>query len=237
VAAFYSSVVERTVRTDSLVTAELAKIMENTFRHVNIALVNEMAMTAQALGISVWDVLDAADTKPYGYMRFEPGPGVGGHCLPIDPAYLSWQVERELGHSFRFIELANDVNSHMPHHVVERIDRMLNSARLSVNGSRILVLGIAYKRDTPDLRESPALKLIELLRKRGADVSVCDPWVDPDSYSAVGWSPDSPHSIGEFDLVVLVTDHSQFDDALIADAKRVLDCRHHFAPAAQVEYL
>ena len=235
--AFYSSIVDRTVRTRSLVTAELAKITENTFRHVNIALVNEMAMTAQALGISVWDVLDAADTKPYGFMRFNPGPGVGGHCLPIDPAYLSWQVERELGHSFRFIELANDINSHMPHHVVDRVDRVLNNARRSVNGARILVLGVAYKRDTPDLRESPAVILIELLHKRGADVSVFDPWVDPADYPAAAWNPESGCPIGEFDVVVLATDHSQFDDDLVANAERVLDCRHHFRPATQVEYL
>ncbi len=235
--AFYRSVVDRTVRTRSLVTAELAKITENTFRHVNIALVNEMAMTAQALGISVWDVLDAADTKPYGFMRFNPGPGVGGHCLPIDPAYLSWQVERELGHSFRFIELANDVNSHMPHHVVDRIDRLLNNARLSVNGARILVLGVAYKRDTPDLRESPAVILVELLHKRGADVSVFDPWVNPADYPATAWNPENGRPICDFDVVVLATDHTQFDDELVADAKRVLDCRHHFRPAAQVEYL
>ena len=232
--AFYSTVVRTTVRTSSLMTAELAKIVENTFRHVNIAMVNEMAMMAEALGISIWDVLDAADTKPYGFMKFTPGPGVGGHCLPVDPAYLSWRVERELGQPFRFIELANDVNFHMPHHVVDRTARMLNAGCKAVNGSKVLVLGLAYKAGTADVRESPSFKVIELLERRGAVVSLADPWADPARFPVRTWSPkDGP--ISDFDIVVLLTDHAEFTDDLIKDATRVLDCRNHFAPASNVE--
>ena len=233
--AFYRSVVDKTVPTASMATAELAKIVENTFRHVNIALVNEMAMMAEALGISIWDVLDAADTKPYGFMKFSPGPGVGGHCLPIDPAYLSWQVERELGRPFRFIELANDVNFHMPHHVTDRAARMLNVASRSVNGSKVLVLGLAYKAGTADVRESPSFKVIEQLSKGGAQISLYDPWVDDALYPVPTWNQLMP--IREFDLVVLLTDHPEFTDELVAKATRVLDCRNHLTAASNVERL
>jgi UDP-N-acetyl-D-glucosamine dehydrogenase len=202
---------------------------------VNIALANELAMVARALGISIWDVIDAAATKPYGFMAFTPGPGVGGHCLPIDPAYLSWQVERALGQSFRFIDLANDVNSHMPHHVVERVTGMLNTARLSVNGARILVLGLAYKAGTSDIRESPSLKVIELLTQRGAEISVLDPWVDPKLFPAPACNP--LVEIRDYDLVVLLTDHEVFTDELAAHATRVLDCRRHLKPSSHIEYL
>ena len=234
---FYRSVVAVTVRTSCIATAELAKIVENTFRHVNIALVNEMAMVSEALGISIWDVLDAASTKPYGFMKFTPGPGVGGHCLPIDPAYLSWQVNRELGQPFRFIELANDVNFRMPHHVVERATRLLNEQCKSVNGSRILILGLAYKAGTADVRESPSLRVVELLQRHGALVSVADPRVDSALSPAVPWQPDTGRPIAEFDLVVLLTDHSEFDDALVSDASLVFDTRHHLRAAPNVRYL
>src|SRR4029079_14859767 len=137
--------------------------LENTFRHVNIALVNELSMFAADLGIDVRDAIDAASTKPFGYMRFTPGPGVGGHCLPIDPSYLSWRVKRSLGQSFRFVELANDVNDHMPDYVGRRIIRALNRAEKSVRGSRILLLGLAFKKNTGDARESPSLRLADLL--------------------------------------------------------------------------
>jgi UDP-N-acetyl-D-glucosamine dehydrogenase len=232
---FYRSVVDKTVPTASLATAELAKIVENTFRHVNIALVNEMAMMADALGISIWDVLDAAETKPYGFMKFTPGPGVGGHCLPIDPAYLSWRVERELGQPFRFIELANDINFHMPHHVTDRAARMLNVASRSVNGSKVLVLGLAYKAGTGDVRESPSFKVVELLIKGGAQVSLADEWADPAAFPVPAWDRSTP--IEEFDLVVLLTDHPEFTDELVAKATRVLDCRNHFTAASNVERL
>ncbi|MBA3653039.1 MAG: nucleotide sugar dehydrogenase, partial [Actinobacteria bacterium] len=154
---FYRTIVERTVLVSTPKEAELAKLLENTFRHVNIALVNEIAMFAADLGIDVWEAIDAATTKPFGFMRFTPGPGVGGHCLPIDPSYLSWRVRDRLGHSFRFVELANDVNDHMPDFVVRRITAALNTRKQSVNGSRVLLLGLAYKKNTGDARESPAL--------------------------------------------------------------------------------
>jgi len=235
VEGFYRTVVDTVVRTPSLAVAEMAKVVENTFRHVNIGLVNEMAMMAEALGISIWDVLDAADTKPYGFMKFTPGPGVGGHCLPIDPAYLSWQVERELGQPFRFIELAQDVNSHMPHHVVDRVAKMLNIACRSVNGSKILVLGLAYKAGTADTRESPSRKVIELLTKRGAQVSLHDPWVGEKLYPVPAWNRMVP--IREFDLVVLLTNHDEFTDELVSTATRVFDTRDHFALASNIERL
>ncbi|MGH9282287.1 MAG: nucleotide sugar dehydrogenase, partial [Acidimicrobiales bacterium] len=156
VQGFYDTIVARTVAVSGTKEAELTKLLENTFRHVNIALVNELAMFASDLGIDVWESIDAAATKPFGYLRFEPGPGVGGHCLPIDPSYLSWRVRRRLGQSFRFVELANDVNDHMPDYVARRLLAALNRRRLALNGSRVLVLGLAYKRNTSDARESPA---------------------------------------------------------------------------------
>ena len=150
--------------------AELTKLLENTFRHVNIALVNELAMFARDLGIDVWEAIDAASTKPFGYMRFTPGPGVGGHCLPIDPSYLSWQVERSLGQTFRFVELANDVNEHMPDYVVRRAQALLNEHRMAVNGSTILVYGLAYKANTSDARETPSRPIITQLQELGAEL-------------------------------------------------------------------
>ncbi len=159
----------------------MAKLVENTFRHVNIALVNEIAMFAHELGIDVWEAIDAASTKPFGFMRFTPGPGVGGHCLPIDPSYLSWRVERVLGHNFRFVELANDINGHMPDHVVHRITMALNARRRAVNGSRILLLGLAYKKNTGDARESPAVRVAQLLAELGAEVRGADPYTVEDT--------------------------------------------------------
>ena len=172
---FYDTVVDTTIPVASPREAELAKLLENTFRHVNIALVNEVAMFAHEFGIDVWEAIDAASTKPFGFMRFTPGPGVGGHCLPIDPSYLSWRVERALGHNFRFVELANDINNHMPDHVVRRITMALNARRCAVNGSRILLLGLAYKKNTGDARESPAVRVAQLLASMGAEVRGADP--------------------------------------------------------------
>ncbi|MDQ1375083.1 MAG: UDP-N-acetyl-D-glucosamine dehydrogenase, partial [Actinomycetota bacterium] len=153
---FYDSIVDRTVPVSTPKEAELTKLLENTFRHVNIALVNELAMFAADLGIDVWEAIDAASTKPFGYLPFTPGPGVGGHCLPIDPSYLSWRVRRTLGHSFRFVELANDVNDHMPDYVVRRIGVSFNARGQAVNNRRILLLGLSYKRNTGDARETPS---------------------------------------------------------------------------------
>lgn len=227
--AFYSKLVNETVPLASTAEAELVKLLENTFRHVNIALVNEVARFAHGLGIDVWRAIDAAATKPYGFMRFTPGPGVGGHCLPIDPSYLSWQVRRQLGHAFRFVELANDVNAHMPDYVVDRIVLMLNRARLAVNGSRILLLGLAYKAGTADSRESPSRAIADRLTALGADLRLCDPHVaaleDP---SWPGLVPFDEEQLASADVVVLLVDHHEFDPQLIAShARSVFDTRGH----------
>ena len=180
VTAFYDTLVEQTVPVSGTREAELTKLIENTFRHVNIALVNELAMFAGELGIDVWESIDAASSKPFGYMPFKPGPGVGGHCLPIDPSFLSWRVKRTLGHQFRFVELANDVNEHMPDYVVRRTILGLNREQKSVAGSRILLLGLTYKRNTRDDRESPARAVAEQLIALGADVYAADPHAVPE---------------------------------------------------------
>ena len=237
--AFYQSIVDHTVLVSTPAAAEMAKLLENTFRHVNIALVNELAMYAADLGIDVWEAIDAASTKPFGFMRFTPGAGVGGHCLPIDPSYLSWTVRQRLGRSFRFVELANDVNEHMPDYVASRIAAALNRRGQAVSRSKILVLGLAYKRNSSDARESPSVALLERLVQEGADVSVADPHV-------VETRPISPDirrvdadlaEVRRADLVVLVTDHDAFDYELIASqAGWVLDTRHRMR-GPRVEYL
>ncbi len=234
---FYSRLVERTVRVSGPKVGELTKLLENTFRHVNIALVNEMAMFAGELGIDIWEAIDTASTKPFGYMRFVPGPGVGGHCLPIDPSYLSWRVKRALGQNFRFVELANDVNDHMPDYVVRRLIVALNGRRLSVNGSRILLLGLAYKANTSDARESPAVAIADRLQALGGEVRIADPHV-PESTSERFTRVDlSADEIAAADVVVLVTDHDAFDlDEVTRHARLVLDTRHRLT-GEQVEHL
>jgi UDP-N-acetyl-D-glucosamine dehydrogenase len=239
--AFYRDIVEVTVPVASPREAELTKLLENTFRHVNIALVNELAMFAHDLDIDVWQAIEAASTKPFGYMRFTPGPGVGGHCLPIDPSYLSWRVKRQLGQPFRFVELANDVNDHMPNYVVQRATAALNAERKSVNGSRILVLGLAYKQNTGDARESPSIRIVQLLGQLGAHVRAVDPHVNPaalresDAFPAI-LTDLSSAEVSEADLVVLLVDHTAFDYSLLADA-RVLDTRNVVPRADKVELL
>lgn len=226
--AFYDTVVDRTVVVSSPREAELAKLVENTFRHVNIALVNELAMYAHDLGIDVWEAIDAASTKPFGFMRFTPGPGVGGHCLPIDPSYLSWRVERALGKSFRFVELANDINSHMPDYVVHRIMMSFNAQGRPVKGAQILLLGLAYKKNTGDARESPAVRVSELLAAMGAELRVADPYV-VEATAMDGMVPrvePTPAELAAADAVVLLTDHEAFDLSEIRrHAKFVFDCR------------
>jgi UDP-N-acetyl-D-glucosamine dehydrogenase len=223
---FYDTVVEQTVPVSSPKEAELSKLLENTFRHVNIALVNELAMFANDLGIDVWEAIDAASTKPFGFMRFTPGPGVGGHCLPIDPSYLSWQVKQALGQSFRFVELANDVNDHMPDYVVRRVTASLNDQRMAVNGSRVLLLGLAYKKDTGDARESPAPRVARLLAGMGADVRVADPHVESAPPAGTRLVDVTAEELRDADLVVVLTDHEAFDYDLVEQhARRVLDCR------------
>ena len=239
VQGFYDSVVERTVAVSGCKEAELTKLLENTFRHINIALVNELAMFAGDLGIDVWEAIDAASTKPFGFLRFTPGPGVGGHCLPIDPSYLSWRVRRALGQPFRFVELANDVNDHMPDYVVRRLIVGLNRRRQAVNGSRVLLLGLAYKRNSGDDRESPALVVAERLLSLGADVRVADPHVLEDHLDGhVRRVEATAEEVAAADAVILLTDHDAFDlEAVAAHARYVLDTRHRLAPGEGVEYL
>lgn len=225
---FFSRLVEQTVRVSGTREAELTKLLENTFRHVNIALVNELAMFAHDLGIDIWEAIDAASTKPFGYMRFTPGPGVGGHCLPIDPTYLSWQIERRLGQTFRFVELANDVNSHMPNYVVQRVQRLLNDLEMSVKGSSVLVFGLAYKANTGDARETPSEPICRLLIELGAKVLVVDPHVRDEQFP-IGCTRafGTVEEINSSDLVLYLVDHDEFDtEALSASTTRVLDCRH-----------
>ncbi len=235
---FYDRIVERTVAVSGCKEAELTKLLENTFRHVNIALVNELAMFAADLGIDVWEAIDAASTKPFGYLRFTPGPGVGGHCLPIDPSYLSWRVRQRLGQSFRFVELANDVNDHMPDYVVRRLTVALNSQRRSVNGSRILLLGLAYKRNTSDARESPALVVAERLLALGADVRAVDPHVAMGQVDArIARVELSGEELAAADAVVVLVDHDAFDlEAVANEGRYVLDTRRCIA-GEHVEHL
>ena len=216
--AFYSSLIERTVPVSGTKEAELTKLLENTFRHVNIALVNELAVFAHQLDINIWESIDAASSKPFGFMAFTPGPGVGGHCLPVDPSYLSWQVRRTLGQSFRFIELANDVNEHMPNHVVTRLAALLNDERKAVRGSKVLLLGLAYKRDTNDIRESPSLKIVELLTALGADILAVDDLIDDSRWPAgVTRVALTDETLADVDAALVVTAHSDQPYHLLVD--------------------
>jgi UDP-N-acetyl-D-mannosaminuronic acid dehydrogenase/UDP-N-acetyl-D-glucosamine dehydrogenase len=225
VRGFYDTVVDTTVPVSSPKEAELTKLLENTFRHVNIALVNELAMFAHELGIDVWEAIDAASSKPFGFMPFTPGPGVGGHCLPIDPSYLSWQVKQSLGQAFRFVELANDINDHMPDYVVQRISASLNRQRKPFNGSRILLLGMDYTNNTGYARESPGPRVARLLAAMGAEVMVSDPYVDVPPAGTTQVEP-AQAELAATDLVVVLTDHDAFDfDLVEAHAPHVLDCR------------
>jgi len=229
ISAFYGSVVDRVVPVSDCKVAELAKLLENTFRHVNIALVNELAVFAHDLGIDVWEAIDAASSKPFGYLRFVPGPGVGGHCLPIDPSYLSWRVQRTLGQSFRFVELANDINNHMPDYVVRRLVAALNRHRKPVNGSTVLLLGLAYKKNSGDARESPARRVASLLLDMGAEVRAADPHVVEDAQvdRRVVRVAATAEQIAAADAVVLLADHDVFDlDLVLEHAAYVLDTRH-----------
>jgi nucleotide sugar dehydrogenase len=228
VAAFYSRLVDTVVPVGSTAEAELVKLLENTFRHVNIALVNELAMFARDLGVDIWSAIEAAATKPYGFMPFTPGPGVGGHCLPIDPSYLAWRVERRLGHQFRFVELANDVNGGMPHYVVRRVQSLLNDDARSVKGARVLLVGLAYKAGTSDWRESPTTTVAMQLVGLGAEVRVHDAHV-PDDASL---GPEvlrvdcSVEELKAADLVVVLTPHEDLPyDDIATHAHLILDTR------------
>jgi UDP-N-acetyl-D-glucosamine dehydrogenase len=228
VEAFYGMLVDKTVPVGSTGEAELVKLLENTFRHVNVALVNELAVFARELGVDIWSAIDAATSKPFGYLRFTPGPGVGGHCLPIDPSYLAWRVERRVGHRFQFVELANDVNSRMPEYVVSRITSLLNEESKSVRGARILLLGLAYKPGTSDWRESPSMVIARQLHTLGADVRVHDPHV-PDSAVLVPALPRvgcDAQELHDADLVVILVDHEDLPyDEICEQASLVFDTK------------
>lgn len=233
-ARFYSTVIEHVYKVSSPEAAEMVKLHENTFRAVNIALANETALMCEKLGVNVWEVIDAAATKPFGFMPFYPGPGIGGHCIPLDPHYLSWKM-RTLDYRARFIELASEINASMPHHVVAQINDALNAERKSLNGSTVLVVGVAYKGDIDDVRESPALDIITLLRETGANVIFTDPYVETvrlegDTLTS---EPLTPELLAKTDCAVIATRHSNVDYDLLAGADiPVIDTRRALAQDA-----
>ena len=230
--ALYGSAITTIVPVSSTRVAEMVKLLENTFRAVNIGLVNELALMCDRMEIDVWEVVDAAKTKPFGFMAFYPGPGLGGHCIPIDPFYLSWKAKQS-GFDPRFIELAGHINGGMPHYVVDKVAEALNTKRKAINGSKVLIAGVAYKRDIDDMRESPALDVMGLLHARGAEVSYVDPHV-PEVHGRE-WSgrfdikavDAGRGSFGQYDCVVVITDHKAFDyDAMVAEADLIVDTRN-----------
>ena len=226
--AFYGRFIDTIVPVSTTRAAEMTKLLENIFRCVNIALVNELLMLSERMDINIWEVIDAAKTKPFGFMPFYPGPGLGGHCIPIDPFYLSWKA-REFDFHTEFIELAGKINENMPYHVVKRLMDALNVQRKALSGSRVMVLGVAYKPDIDDMRESPAIKVTELLLAKGADVVYHDPWVPQFTVdgSAVPGVAFTAEEIAACDAVVIVTNHRRVDYALVAEhAKIVLDTRN-----------
>jgi UDP-N-acetyl-D-glucosamine dehydrogenase len=239
--ALYQTAINTIVPVSSTSVAEMVKLLENTFRAVNIGLVNELALMCDRMNINVWEVVEAAKTKPFGFMAFYPGPGLGGHCIPIDPFYLSWKAKQS-GFDPRFIELAGHINAAMPHYVVEKVSDALNTKRKSVNGASILIAGVAYKREIDDLRESPALDVMGLLHAKGAKVSFVDPYVR--AVHARDWSgridiegvEAARGSFGKYDCIVIVTDHAVFDyGAMVAEADLIVDTRNAIrTPASHV---
>jgi UDP-N-acetyl-D-glucosamine dehydrogenase len=229
--ALYSEAVETVVPVASPEVAEMTKLLENIFRGVNIALVNELAMLCDRMDVDVWEVIDAAATKPFGFMPFRPGPGLGGHCIPIDPFYLTWKA-REYDFHTEFIELAGKVNSQMPHFCVDKIMRALNSKRKPLNGSRILVMGVAYKANVNDTRESPALRVISLLESEGAAVEYSDPHVPELARQGLRSVDLDPDELSSYDAVVVVTAHDGIDWQMVADrSSLVVDLRNVVPPA------
>ncbi|MCF7805431.1 MAG: nucleotide sugar dehydrogenase [Candidatus Marinimicrobia bacterium] len=224
----YEEVIETIVPVSSTEAAELVKLLENTFRSINIGLVNEMAIMAEKLGVDIWEVIDAADTKPFGFMKFYPGPGLGGHCIPIDPHYLAWKM-KTLDYKARFIELAGEINTEMPYHVVQLVMDGLNRYKKSVNGAKILVMGVAYKKNIDDVRESPALDIIRLLQEKGAEVDYYDPFIDNikldgTNMESIRYSTDI---LGNYDCNVIATDHSTFDyNEIVEKSSLVIDTRN-----------
>ncbi len=231
--ALYSTAVDQVIPVSTPTSAEMVKLLENTFRAVNIGLVNEMALMCDKLGINVWEVIHAAATKPFGFMPFYPGPGLGGHCIPVDPHYLSWKL-KALNYNARFIELASEINTSMPLYVVNKVMNALNDDRKALRGSKVVVLGVAYKRDVNDVRESPALDVISLLHERGADVVYHDPYIDQvrlEGDTVMASTPYSTELLESADCVVIVTDHSSYDWQEVMDHSRlVVDSRHATPP-------
>jgi UDP-N-acetyl-D-glucosamine dehydrogenase len=230
--ALYSSVIDRVIPVSSTRAAELVKLLENIYRCVNIALVNELKLLGDRMKIDIWEVIDAASTKPFGFTPFYPGPGLGGHCIPIDPFYLSWKA-KEYDFSTRFIQLAGEINTAMPHYVVERIVDALNEKSKSIRGSTILVLGVTYKKDVDDVRESPALEIMKLLKERGAELSYSDPYVPrlqkmrEYDFSYMSSAPLSESTLANVDLVLIATDHTNIDYQFVVDhSHMVVDTRN-----------
>lgn len=226
--ALYGQIVAKVVPVSSTDTGEMVKLLENTFRSVNIALVNEFAIMCDRLGLDVWEVIQAAASKPFGFMPFYPGPGLGGHCIPVDPHYLAWKL-RLLAYKARLIDLADEINQEMPRFVVEKVVQALNRERKSVNGSRILILGVAYKKDSDDVRESPALDVMKLLHDHGGEISYHDPHVSKLNFNngILCSEPLNPQSLSSCDVVVIATDHTGFNAREIVDHSRlVIDARN-----------
>ena len=226
--SLYGHIVETIIPVSSPKVAEMVKLLENTFRNVNIALANEIAIMSERLGIDVWEVIDAAKTKPFGFMSFYPGPGLGGHCIPIDPLYLSW-VAKKNGFELRFIALSDQINSAMPEFVVEKVTDALNDAEKSVKGSNIHIIGVAYKKDVDDLRESPALEIMNILRSKGAKITYTDPYIAEINYHELNAKskPLSKELLSKIDCTVIVTDHSNFDyNLLVSNSKLIVDTRN-----------
>jgi UDP-N-acetyl-D-glucosamine dehydrogenase len=233
-ALFYGQLVDKVVAVNSCRAAELAKLLENTFRHVNIALVNELAMICHQMGIDTWEVLDAAATKPFGYMPFQPGPGVGGNCIPVDPTYLAWQVRRDAGSRFRMLEEAQEINDLMPTYVAGRIGEALNDVGKAVRGARVHVLGVAYKPEVGEARESPAIKVMAQLDRRGAKVSFSDPYVEAVDVNGRGVvrTDLTLRSVSAADCVAVLTPHRAFDLDWIAErAPLIFDARNAYGSA------
>jgi len=228
-AALYGAIFNRVVRVSSPAAAEMTKLLENIYRCVNIALVNELKLLSLRMGINIWEVIDAAATKPFGFQPFYPGPGLGGHCIPVDPFYLSWKA-KEWDFRTRFIELAGEINTNMPYHVLESVGKALNQHKKALNGAKILVLGLAYKKDIDDLRESPSLTIIELLQKDGVQVSYNDPYfptVGKGRKYNLQMKCTPLENLGQYDCVLIVTDHSDYDYAsIVRESQLVVDTRN-----------
>jgi UDP-N-acetyl-D-glucosamine dehydrogenase len=230
--AWYSGAIETVVPVSSAEAAEMSKLLENTFRMINIGLVNELAIMCERLGVDVWEVIDAAATKPFGFMKFTPGPGLGGHCIPIDPLYLSWKM-KEMNYNARFIELASEINTNMPRYVVTRILDAMNDRGKTLKNSKVLVLGVAYKPDIDDVRESPAFDVIALMKKKGALVEYHDPYIPHIHHEHEGWQMDSISDadllkeVANSDAVVIITNHKTYDyDAILGAAQFIFDSRN-----------